>query len=404
MTSTDLVNRVQAIELLGSEWIFDELRKAGDLRPAGFVEGDYGGRRRPLFRRAHVDKHIAARQRREQGPGADWLAIAEAVARFEFTKETLLRWRTYCPTLRRPIGRKRWQGRLYLSRQDLQRCFDLRDNPEEQRCPGNAGVWRDRSIYAWSDPATQQERQYVTVPYTAEACKAHKGLVFIWVENAKAPDGGPFDCRQVNRPSPKNPHGGKEWVIALEHVERIAAWRRGEGGSGQWLEEGRVRLDAEEWVSNPWLQQQYDVSDFWATNWRKKGKLRRRKVTRPFPGQYGGRAKVWVYALSDVRAIRGESSQGAAKENTAAPSPLPASGAGATKSSRQRGRPASVHTEDVKKLCYEEYVAGSKLSVIVEKARRLFGDRAAPKQPGHVITYAQRYAEDQKLAPPSRPT
>jgi hypothetical protein len=67
------------------------------------------------------------------------------------------------------------------------------------------------------------------------------------------------------------------------------------------------------------------------------------------------------------------------------------------------GRPGSEHHEAVKEYCYQQYIAGVKLALIRETARRLYGDEAAPKQDGHVTTYAQRWAEDNGLPRPTRP-
>jgi hypothetical protein len=59
----------------------------------------------------------------------------------------------------------------------------------------------------------------------------------------------------------------------------------------------------------------------------------------------------------------------------------------------KRGRPPrSDRAEDVKKLCYEGYIRGQKLSVIRAQAERLFGD-AAPKNDSNVPTVVARYAK-----------
>jgi hypothetical protein len=69
---------------------------------------------------------------------------------------------------------------------------------------------------------------------------------------------------------------------------------------------------------------------------------------------------------------------------------------------KRRGRrPSSVHAEVVKRLCYEGYVAGEKLSSIRSRVARLYPD-AAPKKARHVATLAQRYANKNGLPFPKR--
>jgi hypothetical protein len=67
-------------------------------------------------------------------------------------------------------------------------------------------------------------------------------------------------------------------------------------------------------------------------------------------------------------------------------------GGSAGKPKNPGGRPVSERAERVQRHCYEGYTRGDKLSS-VRAAARLFGEQVAPKQDGHVTTYARRYAE-----------
>lgn len=66
------------------------------------------------------------------------------------------------------------------------------------------------------------------------------------------------------------------------------------------------------------------------------------------------------------------------------------------------GRPISPKTQDMHEFCFNEYNKGTKLSRIRAQAVTLFGKELAPKDDGHVTTYAKRFSEKTKR-PLTRP-
>jgi hypothetical protein len=59
---------------------------------------------------------------------------------------------------------------------------------------------------------------------------------------------------------------------------------------------------------------------------------------------------------------------------------------------RRGGRRADAETARVHEFCFDRYIKGDKLAIIRRAAEPLFGSRA-PKEDGHVTTYAKRHAD-----------
>jgi hypothetical protein len=57
------------------------------------------------------------------------------------------------------------------------------------------------------------------------------------------------------------------------------------------------------------------------------------------------------------------------------------------------GRKPSPQAQEVNKFCYQEFVAGKKLSIIVRDATDRFGRTRAPKSQSHAYEKAKRYAK-----------
>jgi hypothetical protein len=399
---------MQAIELLGSEWVFDELRKAGRLTVGGTVPGRYAGHPRPLFRRGDVQGLAAERQHRAAGPGPGWLKVLAALAQFTFEKKTLYQWVERCPALGRAIGHRRHAGTLYLSREDLDLVAGAVRSPGAARLPGNDGDWLAKGIYRdgdgllWYGLAHLQQTYGVGDQMWRQWIRhGHQAL-----DGVRA--GGKPQTKAPLWPSVKMPHGGREVVILEDHARRILDWRRtrlptvGAGaGAGAWLADGVYRDGEGVWVTDRWIQASLAVSGFFVGYWHRRphpalrtngndGRLRRKRVPAPFKGK-GSHGRVFVYSEADARRILGPG--GGAQEVTGGT----AGGAPAAAGLAGRGRRQSTETREVYEFCYTEYrVNGRKRSAVWAAARQAFGPRA-PKAEHHVTTYANRYADRNSL-------
>jgi hypothetical protein len=300
--SAKLIGRKEVIERLGSEWLYDELRKAGKLRTHSYrpKTGFVGGRPSPLFLERHVESLRKERERRKRRPPGDLLTVAEAVEESGRTKETILGWvRHGAPALGgRKLnhvwkGRKKGRekgGRLYVSRADLHRINEVYLNPEGEPLPGNLGAWKDREVYVNHDG-----RWFVTKRYIDEHYGIDRDLVAIWIINKEAPDGGKLELLRPYRPS-RGPHRPNPWVVALEDVERLHRYRQQSAASV-------LTIDGEEWASNTKLRELFGEQGFRENTprvWKKRGvRVREQTVHVPRAGK-GGRGLVTFFAVKDV--------------------------------------------------------------------------------------------------------
>lgn len=428
--AANLLTRTQAVELLGSEWVFDELRKRRKLVPACQRPGRYRGHRQPLFRRTDVERQ----QRLRQQPGPEWLTVAEALSEFPFAKKTLYRWvASDCLMLGRAVRHQQVASVLYLAREDLERCQALRRNPLSATLPERegrwvrSGVWEDRSGVHWTGAFIQRQHGLydATLRYwTAHPCP---GL-----------DGARLDnSLRAPLPASRNPHGGEVVVYPADQIQRILADRRAAAnrvtGNSAWVEEDVWQDEGGRWVTNPWIQRTYNVSEGLANRWTGRqhpaldpavngGKLRRKRACRPYrAGQT--RRGVWVYAEQDVRRIiahrkpprvMGNAEQKPLEIAAAVPIPdpkvsqgtLPSDHHGATacdpaeprrgpttRPAHPGGRPPDPRTQIVQQRCWELYYRdGMKMAVVLVRLSSEFGTRA-PKDHSHVRANAKRYAK-----------
>jgi hypothetical protein len=301
--SLDLISRAEAIDLLGSEWGFDELRKSGRLGPARH-DTSYGGRPRPWFKRAAVQRLVQERAR----PGPDWLTVREAMAEFHFTKKTLYGWvNDDCLALARPIKPLKHRGVLYLPRADLVRCRALLREPlEGVACPGNTGMWTSPEVYKDETGAL-----WVTPAYALEHYRIGNRRVHYWLGHPKqaagkshVPGGLPLRHEDVRRPGRCGRGGETVLVVRLDDIKAIVAWQQGNGSGskGHWRPDGLYEADGRLWATNTWLQKRANASEMFASYWHKRGKLTRLPAWKVRRGK-GGRGSVWVYAVDEARKL-----------------------------------------------------------------------------------------------------
>jgi len=136
--------------------------------------------------------------------------------------------------------------------------------------------------------------------------------------------------------------------------------------------------------------------------------LHAKQVSRTIPNTYR-RSRGWVFLESDLRGLAPPLAGGRPRKippQVSSPEHLigvaksqSPSANGPTKSvfsGRQTkssgGRPHSELVEEILQFCYESYIRGDKLPKIRAAAVRIFGNKRAPKQDGHVTRNAQRYA------------
>jgi hypothetical protein len=143
------------------------------------------------------------------------------------------------------------------------------------------------------------------------------------------------------------------------------------------------------------------------------GKIRAKTVSSKHHPHYPrlGRSQAWVYHEGDIERVAayrrgeelpllGESANGDTSPSISQPIPN-ASETPIPRRNNVGGRPSDTAAA-VKKFCYERYIKGDKLAKIRSEATNVFGEKAAPKQDGHVTMYAKRYAEKHGL-PCERP-
>lgn len=306
MTRSEEIARSQVIEVLGSEWLYDQLRKKGKLKPVRFKTG-VPGKPQPLFRRSQVER--LKQQIAKQHPGPGWLTVIEALREFPFAKKTLYRWiNKSCLALGRRITKCFRNGVVYLSRADLKLCRSFREGVPS-KYPGNTGEWISLEIYKNSSGRLLVTRAHIRTRYGI-----HPSQVTYWIEPpVSVPDGGSLYYESVHRPSLRNPHGGKVVVFAEDDIERIMRWYKGEGMKA-WTDDGAYdRGEDGIWVTSRYVQEKYQVSGTFCHYWCSHkhpsldpaingGKLRQEEERMPRGGT-GGQSKVFVFPLTELQAI-----------------------------------------------------------------------------------------------------
>jgi transposase-like protein len=340
----DLISREEAISLLGSRNVYEQLRRDGDLPVAKYrPQRGAGGLPTPLHRRSIVER--VARQRERPSP-ENWVLVRDAVREYGIAPRTLYKWvNDWCVLLGEKVKPRLWKPYprsqhtlTYLPRAALERCQSLREDRKGKRCPRSGGVWETEETYRDAD-----ESLWVTVAYVCERYQVHPQQVRTWCgfRNGRAKKGRPrapgglaLGHQLVQKPGVR-PHGGQVLVLLLDDVKTVFAWRQGEGKKGWRSEEEYVADDGKVWVTNVWLQRRYGVSEMFAVYRHKRGELPRSSVWKPHSssGRIGGKIgkPVWVYRLDEAEQLIAQRASAATSAN-APPPPASRARSGSTAS------------------------------------------------------------------------
>jgi hypothetical protein len=312
----------------------------------------------------------------------DWLSVRVARERYGFSPDNLQTWRSRpCPQL----GGRKLRAQ-FVSLVD--------------RSCGHKKRWvHHAEDLARIAAGLQQDNDWLTGSEAQERYGFSTMILYLWCRRGCLHLGG---RKLRSRKAPRSTSHGRG-----ENRERIRLLRvYAREDLDTITRNQRIAPEATadpDWLTYQEAKQLYGLNQAMLSNWRLQGapalggrQLGARKVV---AGVGNRMMAVWKYARADlVKIAEAKYGNSAASHTPAQPEPTPAP----SSSTRRGGRPSDT-AKDVQKFCYEQYNLGTKLAKIRVEAVRLFGEKSAPKQDGHVTTNAQRYADKHGL-PLDRPS